>query len=98
MGEKKKVIYFGRGKKKLSFQELKSLIPIPQGKNSHVEGYKVTHEAAGSVVFPIPFAGVNTFCKAQSTFKAQDKILTVPLISTNSGSFCDGYEGLSEGP
>lgn len=45
-----------------------------------------------------PFAEVNTFCKAQSTFKAQDKILTVLLISAKSGSFCDGHEGLGEGP
>lgn len=63
-----------------------------------MEGYKVTHGATGSVVFPISFAGVNTFCKAQSTFKAQDKSLTVLLISAHSGSFCDGDEGLSEGP
>ena len=58
-------------------------------------GYKVTDEAVSNVAIPIAFVRVNTYCKAQSTFKAQYKTLIALVISANSGGFCDVYEGLS---
>lgn len=90
----KKVSYIS-GNGKLSFQEVKSLISIYQAKNSYTMGYKVTDEAVSNVAIPIAFVRVNTFCKAQSTFKAPNKTLIALVISANSGSFCDVYEGLS---
>lgn len=90
----KKVNYIF-GKRKFSFQEVKSLISISQAKNSHAMGDKVTNGAVSNVAVPIAFVRVNTFCNAQSTFKAQYKTLTALVISANSGSFCDVYEGLS---
>lgn len=55
---------------KLLFQGVKSLTSIPQARNSHTVGYKVIDESVSSVAIPIAFVRVNTFCKAQSTFKA----------------------------
>lgn len=88
-------------KSELYIWEEEALIPrsqiinfyIPSQEVSH-RGYKAIDEAVSNII-PITFVGVNTFCKAQWTFKAQHKTLIALVISANSGSFCDVCEGLS---